>query len=212
MNRTIPRQDHTLRRMTAGAMLAAVIALTTAYLFHIPVGGNGGYIHIGDAFVYPAGSLLPTPYACAAAALGGGLADLLSGSPIWLPATVVIMTEVLLVISAVSMVISILLPSASFCSMPRSSMNAPLVPEPSSRDSTVIAPLMEPPAASVSCAASSAGASSAAASSAGASCAASVLVSAAVSEELLPHPMAAAAVIAASISTTIPFFIIIFSP
>ena len=90
MNWTIPRQDHTLRRMTAGAMLAAVIALTTAYLFHIPVGGNGGYIHIGDAFVYLAGSLLPTPYACAAAALGGGLADLLSGSPIWLPATVVI--------------------------------------------------------------------------------------------------------------------------
>ena len=55
MNRTIPRQDHTLRRMNAGAMLAAVIALTTAYLFHIPVGGNGGYIHIGDAFVYLAG-------------------------------------------------------------------------------------------------------------------------------------------------------------
>ena len=28
MNRTIPRQDHTLRRMTAGAMLAAVTGLS----------------------------------------------------------------------------------------------------------------------------------------------------------------------------------------
>ena len=43
------------------------------------------------------------------------------------------MTEVLLVVSAVAMVRSILLPSASFSSMPKSSMKAPRVPEPSSR-------------------------------------------------------------------------------
>ena len=90
MNRNTPGQGRALRLMTAGAMFAAAIALATAYLFHIPVGGNGGYIHIGDAFIYLAGSLLPAPYACAAAALGGGLADLLSGSPIWLPATLLI--------------------------------------------------------------------------------------------------------------------------
>ena len=132
-----------------------------------------------------------------------------------LPATVVIITEVLLVISAVSTVMSTLFPSASFCSMPISSMKAPLVPEPSSRDRTVIAPLMEPPAASVSSAASSsAGASSAVSSSAAASSVVSVVavVSVVVSEELLPHPITVVAVIAASISTTIAFFIIIFSP
>ena len=56
------------------------------------------------------------------------------------PATVVIITEVLFVISAVSTVRSTFLPSASFCSIPISSINAPLVPEPSSRDSTEIFP------------------------------------------------------------------------
>ena len=54
------------------------------------------------------------------------------------PLMEVIMTEVLLVVSAVAMVRSILLPSASFSSMPKSSMKAPRVPEPSSRETTVI--------------------------------------------------------------------------
>lgn len=78
------------RLLTSSAMFAAIIALTTAYLFHIPIGANGGYVHLGDAFIYLAASVLPWPYACAAAAIGGGLADLLSGAPIWLPATILI--------------------------------------------------------------------------------------------------------------------------
>ena len=68
--------------LTASAMFAAMITLTTAYLFHIPVGVNGGYIHFGDAFIYLAAGLLPMPYACAAAAIGGGLADFVSGVPL----------------------------------------------------------------------------------------------------------------------------------
>ena len=59
-----------------------------------------------------------------------------------LPATVVSITEVLLVISAASVVWSTLLPLASFTSMPNSSMKAPRVPEPSSREMTVILPVM----------------------------------------------------------------------
>ena len=78
------------RTLTAAAMFAAMIALTTAYLFHIPVGANGGYIHVGDAFIYLAASALPAPYACAAAAIGGGLADFLSGAPIWVLPTMLI--------------------------------------------------------------------------------------------------------------------------
>ena len=54
-----------------------------------------------------------------------------------LPATVVIMTAVLLVMDALSVVISTFLPSF-FCSMPKSSMKAPRVPLPSSRDTTTI--------------------------------------------------------------------------
>ena len=41
-----------VRRMTAAALLAAMTTLMTAYLFHIPVGVNGGYIHFGDAIIY----------------------------------------------------------------------------------------------------------------------------------------------------------------
>lgn len=82
------RRSH--KRLTASAMFAAMIALTTAYLFHIPMGANGGYLHFGDAFIYLAACLLPTPYACAAAAIGGGLADFISGAPIWILPTMII--------------------------------------------------------------------------------------------------------------------------
>ena len=56
------------------------------------------------------------------------------------PATVVIITEVEFVIFASSVVMSTLLPSASFSSIPKSSTNAPLVPDPSSRERMVISP------------------------------------------------------------------------
>jgi len=68
--------------LTTTALFAALICLTTAYLFHIPFGANGGYIHIGDALIYLAATLLPTPYALLAGAIGGAMADLLS-APIW---------------------------------------------------------------------------------------------------------------------------------
>lgn len=71
------------------ALFAATICLMTAYIFHIPTGINGGYIHLGDAFIYLAACILPTPYAMAAGAIGGGMADLLT-APAWMPATLII--------------------------------------------------------------------------------------------------------------------------
>jgi len=55
-----------------------------------------------------------------------------------LPATVVITMEVLFTTIALSVVLSTLFPFASFSSIPKSSINAPLVPEPSSRETTTI--------------------------------------------------------------------------
>ncbi len=75
--------------MTTTALFAALICLTTAYLFHIPFGVNGGYVHIGDSLVYLAAALLPAPYAMAAAALGGAIADVMT-APIWTFATLII--------------------------------------------------------------------------------------------------------------------------
>lgn len=79
-----------MKNLTLSAMFAAVIMLMILYLFHIPVGSNGGYIHFGDAFIYLTGCFLPMPYACAAAAIGGGLADIMSGSAIWAIPTMII--------------------------------------------------------------------------------------------------------------------------
>ena len=68
----------TVKRITATAVMAALTTLMTAYIFHIPVGVNGGYVHLGDTMIYLAAAFLPLPYACAAGAIGGGLADLLT--------------------------------------------------------------------------------------------------------------------------------------
>lgn len=78
------------RLMVAAALFAAMVFLTTAYLFHIPIGAAGGYVHLGDAFIYLAACMLPAPYAMAAAAIGAGLADCMTGAAIWAPATVII--------------------------------------------------------------------------------------------------------------------------
>ena len=89
MNRTSvsnpPRAFHAqLVTLVTAAMFAAVITLATAYLFHIPIGTAGGYIHIGDAFIYLAACFLPLPYGIAAAAIGAAFADLLAGAAIWM--------------------------------------------------------------------------------------------------------------------------------
>ena len=75
--------------LTSAGLFAAMITLTTAYIFHIPYGSNGGYIHFGDTLIYLAAVLLPRPYAIAAATIGGGMADLMT-APMWTPATIII--------------------------------------------------------------------------------------------------------------------------
>ena len=66
--------DRTLRIVIA-AMFAAMIAVMTAFVqIKTP---TGGYVHLGDSMIYLAASFLPLPYAVAAAAIGGGIADML---------------------------------------------------------------------------------------------------------------------------------------
>ena len=97
--RTLPRtgekRENKMKYRTLTGLMAAMITLMTAYICHIPTGLNGGYIHFGDSLIYLAAALLPTPYALAAAAIGGGLADLLT-APLWLPATIVIKLRIAL--------------------------------------------------------------------------------------------------------------------
>lgn len=89
MTTTQVRTENTqrIRLLTLSGVFAALIYILTAYV-HVPTGV--GYTHMGDGLIFLAASLLPTPYAAAAGAIGGALADGLSGFVIWLPATVVI--------------------------------------------------------------------------------------------------------------------------
>lgn len=78
----------TSKLVTTG-LFAAMITIMTAYICHVPYGANGGYIHFGDALIYLGAVFLPRPYALAAAAIGGGMADILT-APMWAPATIII--------------------------------------------------------------------------------------------------------------------------
>ena len=98
-NRMNEKKEHKIKKeeagqtkvscLTATGFMAALITIMTAYICHVPVGMNGGYIHFGDSLIYLAAVLLPRPYALAAAAIGGGMADLLT-APMWAPATIII--------------------------------------------------------------------------------------------------------------------------
>ena len=83
------KTDKKIKNLTLTGLMAALITLFTAYIVHIPIGVSGGYIHLGDSLIYLSAVLLPWPYAMAAGAIGGGLADLLT-APMLAPATVII--------------------------------------------------------------------------------------------------------------------------
>lgn len=68
-------------------------ALITVFTFFpkVPVpGSNGGYVHLGDTFVYLAASFLPLPFSAIAGGIGGFLADIFSGAAQYSPFTLVI--------------------------------------------------------------------------------------------------------------------------
>ena len=88
------KEHQKLYRLVTAALFAAAIAVMTAYMLHIPI-PTGGYIHIGDALIYLAACLLPLPYAVGAAAVGAGLADLLT-APMWVVPTLIIKAIVVL--------------------------------------------------------------------------------------------------------------------
>lgn len=81
-------QNKKLRILVLSAVFAAAIFVTT-YFLHINTPFNNGYVHPGDAFIYLAACLLPTPYAMAAASIGAAFSDLLA-SPVYVLPTLII--------------------------------------------------------------------------------------------------------------------------
>ena len=83
------RTNQKLRYIVLSGLFAAIIFVIT-FFFHIPT-AHGGYVHVGDAVIYLAASLLPVQYAAPCAAIGGALSDALSpGGTIWIIPTLII--------------------------------------------------------------------------------------------------------------------------
>ena len=82
-------------------LTAVLAAMTTAMIlvFFIPVGLDGR-LHFGDSVILLAAVLLPTPYAMAVGAIGGGMANVLSSTILWTPATVIIKAAITVSFSA----------------------------------------------------------------------------------------------------------------
>lgn len=77
-----------IKKLVLSGVFAAIICVTTMFP-HLPVGVNGGYVHIGDTFIYLAASFLPASYAAIASAIGAGLADLMV-APVYVLPTIII--------------------------------------------------------------------------------------------------------------------------
>lgn len=81
-------KNNKVKRVCITGLMAALVCVATAFI-KMPTGINSGYLHFGDSMIYLAGCLLG-PWASLAAAIGGALADVISGAPQWAPATAVI--------------------------------------------------------------------------------------------------------------------------
>ena len=75
------------KRIALTALFAALVFILTAFL-HLPIGS--GYVHFGDSMIYLSALLLGSPFGALAGAVGGLLADVLSGYAVYAPATAVI--------------------------------------------------------------------------------------------------------------------------
>ena len=78
--KTIKKNKIDVKKLALSAMFAALITVATAF---IKIPAPLGYAHAGDSMVFLAASVLPAPLSFIAAAVGGALADLLSGYAVW---------------------------------------------------------------------------------------------------------------------------------
>ena len=75
------------KALAVSAMFAALITVTTAF---IKIPAPMGYAHAGDSMVYLTANVLLAPFSFIAAAIGGALADIMSGYAVWAIPTAII--------------------------------------------------------------------------------------------------------------------------
>lgn len=87
ISKTADKKRVNTKMLALGAAFAALITVATAFI-RIPA--PLGYAHAGDSMVYLTASVLPAPLSFIAAAIGGALADILSGAAVWAIPTAII--------------------------------------------------------------------------------------------------------------------------
>ena len=80
-------QKTLLRQIILAALFAA---MTFALTYCIKIPSHNGYIHLGDAMIYIAACLLPTPLAMLSAGIGGMLSDAIGGYTMYIIPTLII--------------------------------------------------------------------------------------------------------------------------
>ena len=80
-----------LRNIVTAGIFAALICIITYFIkLPLPQLSRGAYINLGDTAIYIIAALINPVYAMFAAGIGSGLADLLYGGGVYIPATVII--------------------------------------------------------------------------------------------------------------------------
>ncbi|MBQ2677027.1 MAG: ECF transporter S component [Clostridia bacterium] len=92
-------RNQKVKTVVTTSLFAAIVCVTTMVI-QIPSPMNG-YVNMGDCFCLLSGWLLGPVYGVAAAAIGSGLADILTGYAYYAPATVIIKGLVALLAYAV---------------------------------------------------------------------------------------------------------------
>lgn len=84
----IARKKVDIKELVISAMFAALVFVFTAFInIRLPIGGNGGLIHLGNIPLFIAAMIFGKRTGAIAGAIGMALFDLLSGWVIWAPFT-----------------------------------------------------------------------------------------------------------------------------
>lgn len=71
------------------AVMIAIVTVATGFLPKVPVPGTGGYVHLGDIFVFFAAFAFGPVVGAIAGGVGCALADILGGYAVWAPLTLI---------------------------------------------------------------------------------------------------------------------------
>ena len=93
-----PKNTRLLKITTTAAMIALTCVLTMVVRIPTP---TKGYLNLGDVAVLLSGWLLGPLYGAIAGGVGSALADLLSGYPVYIPATFIIKATMAFLVSLV---------------------------------------------------------------------------------------------------------------